>query len=41
MRALLEEAARTEAAVLLAIDPATLEILAARRPPQGLKVVVI
>jgi hypothetical protein len=41
MRALLEEAARTDEALLLAVDPATLEILAARRPPQGLKIVVI
>jgi hypothetical protein len=41
LRALLEQVAGRDEPLLLAVDPATLEIVAARRPPQGLKLVVI
>jgi hypothetical protein len=41
MRALLEDAVKTERPVLLAVDPKTLEILAARKPEPGAKVIVL
>jgi hypothetical protein len=41
LRALLEEAAGSDAPVVLAVDPGTLEILAARRVPPGIDPVVI
>jgi hypothetical protein len=40
-RAVLEEAAKTKAPVLLAVDPKTLEILAAVKPAEGAKVTPI
>ena len=40
-RALLEEAAKTSEPLLLAVEPRSLEIVGARRPPKGLKFVVI
>jgi hypothetical protein len=41
MRALLEEAARTQEPVLLAVDPGSLEILAVVKPEPGASVTVI
>lgn len=41
LRGLLEHAAQTRQALFLAVEPRTLEIVAARRPPEGLKYVVI
>lgn len=41
MRALLEEAVKSQEPVLLAVDPKTLEILAARKPAPGAKVTPI
>jgi len=41
MRALLEESAKSKQPVLLAIEPKTLEVLAARKPAEGAKVTPI
>ena len=41
LRAVLEEAAKSRQPVLLAVDPRTLEILAAQKPGEGAKVTPI